>query len=209
MIETIFIIVILIFSVILHECAHGWAALRLGDPTAKEMGRLTLNPLKHIDPIGTIILPGSLILLRLMGHNTFIFGWAKPVPVNFARLNHPKRDMMLVAIAGPVTNILIAFIVSKLLIHFQTQMTLAQFDLVLLAVFINLLLAVFNMIPVPPLDGSRIVMGLLPDRLGRAYSQLEPYGIFVVIMLSYLGLFQWIVVPIIEYLGFLLGVKLS
>ena len=208
MIEEIIIIVgVLLFSVILHECAHGWAALRLGDPTAKEMGRLTLNPLKHLDPVGTVILPGILTILRIMGHNVFIFGWAKPVPVNFTRLNKPKRDMMFVALAGPATNIALAVVLSQILNHFQLQLPLKYFDLIVSAIFINLLLAVFNMIPVPPLDGSRIVMGLLPKELAIAYSRLEPYGIMIVVLCSYLGLFQWFVVPAVEYLGSLLGVN--
>lgn len=207
--EIIITVVILMVAIILHECAHGWTALKLGDPTAKEQGRLTLNPLKHIDPFGTVILPGSLLLLKLVAHmDIFVFGWAKPVPVNFRRLRQPRRDMMLVALAGPAINVFSAFIFSLILKNFQLQLPLKYFDFILFAIFINLLLAVFNMIPVPPLDGSRIVMGLLPKELAVPYSQLEPYGILIVLFCSYMGLFSWFVVPIVHALGLLLGVNL-
>jgi len=204
-IDILIIILVLFFSIILHEYAHGWTAYQLGDPTAKQAGRLTLNPLKHIDPLGTLLLPGVLIVLRFLGYDVFVFGWAKPVPVNFMRLRNPKKDMMWVGISGPITNIVLAVFFSLL----AKAYPLPQYaDFFAFAVFINLLLAVFNIMPIPPLDGSRIVMGLLPDRYLLAYSRLERYGIFIVVVLLYLGLFERVVVPIIVFLGRQLGVSL-
>ena len=165
---------------VVHEYAHGWAAYKLGDPTAKLAGRLTLNPIMHVDPVGTIFLPGVLIALRLLGMNTFLFGWAKPIPVNFSRLRNPRRDMMLVGLAGPAVNVVMAVAISQLA---RVPVPLEVYKFVEAAVFINLLLATFNMIPIPPLDGSRLVMGLLPRQLAVPYSRLEPYGIFIVILL--------------------------
>lgn len=169
-IQTVEFVFILGSAVILHEVAHGLAALKLGDPTAKLMGRLTLNPLKHIDPIGTVLVP--IITKLTLG---FPFGWAKPVPVDFTRLHHPKRDMMLVAAAGPATNIVIA-LAASLFYHLGP-------DFIAGVVVINLMLAFFNMIPVPPLDGSRVVAGLLPAPLARKYMFLEPFGFIIMIVL--------------------------
>jgi Zn-dependent protease len=163
-------IFVLATAIILHEYAHGWAALKLGDPTAKLLGRLTLNPIKHIDPIGTLVVP--VVTTFTLG---FPFGWAKPVPVNFANLRNPKRDMILVAAAGPAINIIIALIASFFL-PFGPQ-------IFSMAVQVNLMLAIFNMIPIPPLDGSRVVAGLLPTRLARKYLYLEPFGFIILIIL--------------------------
>ncbi|MBN1869876.1 MAG: site-2 protease family protein [Candidatus Omnitrophica bacterium] len=200
------IIVVLFFAIILHECAHGWIAYQLGDPTAKQAGRLTLNPFKHVDPFGTLLLPGILLTLRFLGLNTFVFGWAKPVPVSFSRLRNPKRDMIWVGLAGPAMNIGLAVIFS-LLLRLNTERSLTE--ILEFAVFINLLLAVFNLIPIPPLDGSRLVMGLLPNRYFLSYSRLERYGLLIVILLLYVGLFEHILFPIISFLGQLLGVRFS
>ncbi|MCA9400339.1 MAG: site-2 protease family protein [Candidatus Omnitrophica bacterium] len=203
--EIIIYLGILLPAIILHECAHAWSAYILGDPTAKQMGRLTLNPFKHIDPVGSLILPGFLLLIRAMGHGVFLFGWAKPVPVNFLRLNNPKRDMMWVGMAGPAINVILAIFFSLLL---RLSLPFVWVDILKAAVFFNLLLAIFNMVPIPPLDGSRLVMGLLPKNLLIPYSKLERFGILIVFALIPLGLFDRIVLPLIIASGKLLGVTL-
>ncbi|HBG60963.1 MAG: hypothetical protein A2Y03_10865 [Omnitrophica WOR_2 bacterium GWF2_38_59] len=203
LIEIFSILVVLFFSIILHECAHGWVANRLGDPTAKLAGRLTLNPLKHVDMVGTIILPGVLLTLRMLGHDTFVFGWAKPVPVMFSKLKNPKRDMIWVGLSGPAINIAIAVLLSRI---FIVGLPNAIESLIEIAIYMNILLAVFNLIPIPPLDGSRIVMGLLPDKIAMKYSSIERYGILIVFGLLYLGAFKIIVLPIILVVGKMLGV---
>jgi len=204
MLETLFIIAIIASAIVFHEYAHGWVAFKCGDSTAKMSGRLTLNPIKHIDPFGSIILPGALIILRSMGVNIIPIGWAKPVPVNFMRLNNPKRDMIWVGLAGPAINIALAIGFSQLI---RFQLTPVYYELLTIAIFINLLLAVFNMIPIPPLDGSRLVMGLLPSRYALFYSRLEKYGIIIVFLLLPLGLLTKVVFPIVTYFGLLLGVN--
>jgi len=203
--EIVVIIAILLFSIIFHEYAHGWTANKFGDPTAKLAGRLTLNPIKHIDPIGTVVLPGILLFLRFLGYDTFIFGWAKPVPVNFLRLRNPKKNMIWVALAGPAINIIIALVFSRCL---TLNISDGMKQVFALAVFINLLLAIFNLIPIPPLDGSRVVMGLLPARLAKSYMQIERYGILILFVLLYLGIFEWVVYPLIQISGRVLGVQL-
>lgn len=204
--ETIAIIAILMFAVILHECAHGWVAYKLGDPTAKMLGRLTLNPLKHIDPFGTLILPGMLMLLRMMGYNTVMFGWAKPVPVNFLNLRNPKRDMIWVGMAGPAVNVMLAAVFSLLLKEYQLPVQLRE--ILLGGIFINLLLVVFNMLPIPPLDGSRLVAGLLPNALARPYMMLEPYGILIVMLLLSVGVLDVVIFPGVIILAHMLGVEI-
>ncbi len=194
---------ILFLSVVVHECAHGWVAYQLGDPTAKLAGRLTLNPLKHVDPFGTVLLPGILITMRLMNMGTPVFGWAKPVPVNFAKLHHPKRDMIWVGLAGPAVNIALAVLFSLVL---RLEVPSLWQGTIEFAVFINLLLATFNLIPIPPLDGSRLVMGVLPRTWAVRYGRLEPYGILIVIVLIYLRLFDLILLPLVDTGLGLLGV---
>ncbi|WP_159991548.1 site-2 protease family protein [Pelistega ratti] len=171
----------LLFAIALHEAAHGYVARYFGDNTAHMLGRLSLNPTKHIDPIGTIILPAVLILLK----SPFIFGWAKPVPVVARNLRNPKQDMIFVALAGPGANLVMALLWAVLLkiwvildIQSEVLVTMALFG-----IRINLLLMLFNLIPVPPLDGGRILVGLLPIKFSLMLSRVEPYGIMIVFAL--------------------------
>ncbi|MDI6792719.1 MAG: site-2 protease family protein [bacterium] len=198
--EFLISIFIFFFSVVIHEVSHGWVADRRGDPTARMAGRLSLNPLVHIDPIGSIILP----LLLILSGSHFIFGWAKPVPVNFYNLYNPKKDMILVSLAGPLSNFALAFIASTLLRLGIVDFSSTSGSILVLAVVINLLLAVFNAVPIPPLDGSKILMGILPPESAYKYARLEPYGFIVLIGLIWLGLFHKVVLPIVLLLGAIL-----
>ncbi len=185
--EFLQILIVLFFAVVFHECAHGWVAYRLGDPTAKQAGRLTLNPLKHIDPIGMIVVPLVLKLLQFK----FVIGWAKPVPVNFNNLRRPRRDMIWVALAGPATNFTLAVVLSRFLPLARSAFV---YETLALAVLINLIVGCFNLVPIPPLDGSRVVMGLVPVRIGRQMARLEPYGMIILLVLLNVGLlnFLWV-----------------
>ncbi|MGD2137340.1 MAG: site-2 protease family protein [Gammaproteobacteria bacterium] len=181
-----------LFAITVHEVAHGWVANRLGDNTAFMLGRLTLNPVKHVDPLGTIIVPGLLMLLK----TGFLFGWAKPVPINWRNLHRPRRDMALVAAAGPVANLLMAT-GWALLIRAGNLLGDAGLALVFMGVagiFINTILMVLNLLPLPPLDGGRVLTGLLPGPLAYRFSRIEPYGFFILIALlvtNVLGLILW------------------
>lgn len=195
---------IFFLAVIIHEYAHGWVAWKLGDPTAKIAGRLTLNPLAHIDPIGTIFLP----LILLMTHSPVVFGWAKPVPVDFHSLGNPKKDMIWVGLAGPGANILFAILLSfilKISIIAENPLFLAILNS---AIIINLVLALFNILPIPPLDGSRVAMGILPRELSMQYAKLEPYGFVIIFGLLYLGIVGSIIWPLVIYLAKVLGVNI-
>ncbi len=183
--HTISIVLIpIITAITLHEAAHGWMANRLGDDTAKRLGRVTFNPIPHIDPLGTIIIPG----LLLLAGSPFLIGFAKPVPVAFHRLNNPKRDMIWVALAGPLSNILLGLIAAFFLhIFYAGQSEMAQWiDANLrFALIINALLAVFNMLPIPPLDGGRVLTGLLPKPYDYKFAQIERYGLFILLGLIF------------------------
>jgi Zn-dependent protease len=172
----VLIAVPLLYSVVIHEVAHGWVAYRMGDPTAKWMGRLTLNPIKHLDPIGTL-------MLFLAG-----FGWAKPVPVNFNNLSDKRKGLIFVSSAGIAANILLAFTALLLFRLFSAPSSGVAAVLVYYLVQINITLAALNLIPIPPLDGSKILMGIAPRKTGYFLNRLEPYGFFIIIGLLYLGL---------------------
>lgn len=182
-----------LFAITLHEVAHGWAALRLGDRTAQFMGRLTLNPVRHIDPVGTLLVPAILLVLP----TPFIFGWAKPVPIAERNLGHPRRDMALVAVAGPAANILMALGWAAVgWLGVQMGDAAAWMSLLIYmgaaGVAINLLLAIFNLLPIPPLDGGRVLMSLVPPRWSGQLGRVEPYGIFIVLGLILLGAMQYL-----------------
>lgn len=191
----------LLFAITLHEAAHGWVAKQFGDSTAKVLGRLTLNPLKHIDPVGTILVPALMLLL-----GGVVFGWAKPVPVNSRNLRNPKRDMAIVAVAGPLANLLMAVIwamIMKLGLGLHDAMPWLSVPMVYMGaigIWLNLILMVLNLLPIPPLDGGRVLSGLLPNELSDKLDRVEPYGIFIVIGLLVLGLLGKILLPAVGFL---------
>ena len=210
---------ILFFAIIIHECAHGWVANKLGDSTASDAGRLTLNPIPHIDIFGTILIP----LMLIMTKSSFLFGYAKPVPVDFRNLKNPQRDMLWIGLAGPLSNIILMFlsaliwkmmlvtsgpyagytILDKMGVSFKITQPL--FLMIIWSIKINMFLAAFNLVPIPPLDGSRIVMGLLPRDMAEAYAQIEPYGFFIILLLLMTNTLFIIVNPIITVLQTLLS----
>jgi Zn-dependent protease len=202
-----------LFAVTFHEASHGFVAWQLGDDTAYRLGRVTFNPVRHIDPFGTVVLPAVLLLAS---GGRMMFGFAKPVPVNFARLRRPRRDMVLVAAAGPGINLAMALLAAVLFAWLPAQpgQPLDWIrDNLFNAVPINVLLAVFNMLPLPPLDGGRVAVGLLPDVMARPLSRLEPYGLFIILGLVFLlpllgstlgvdlGIMDWLVIAPAEWLS--------
>lgn len=211
------IILPLLFAITLHEAAHGWVASKLGDKTTLMIGRVTLNPMKHIDPFGTLILP---ILMLILSKFTFAFGWAKPVPVNWQNLRKPRRDMSIVALAGPFANLLMALLwaaIAKLSITFGSgaedlilrKVTAFFYISGIFGILINVVLTILNLIPLPPLDGSRIVSAILPHRIAYRYLQIEPYGIWILLGLLVFGLLSRILLPSVihlsQFIRFLFG----
>lgn len=188
-----------IFGITIHEVSHGWVANKLGDPTAKRLGRLTLNPIKHIDPVGTILVPAIFIILPYVN---FVFGWAKPVPVNFHNLRNPKRDMALVAAAGPLSNLAMAIfwtIVIRIGLSVGNPNT-SMLALVCIymgwaGIIINLVLMILNLIPLPPLDGSRVVASFLPQPLAWQYNRIEAFGFMILVILLITGVLGSIIGP--------------
>ena len=184
---------LLLLAITVHEFAHGWTAYKLGDKTAKYFGRLTLNPLAHIDLFGTILLP---LMLFIATRGAFVFGAAKPVPVNFANLRNPRTGAIWVGLSGPLANFIFAIFSSLALKLIPLNQTLTL--ILLLLININVVLGVFNLIPIPPLDRSRIVMGIMPRAADLTYAAIEPWGFFIVILLTYFGLFDIIIAPIVK-----------
>jgi Zn-dependent protease len=188
----------LIFAVTVHEAAHGWVADRLGDPTARQLGRITFNPIPHIDPVGTILVP--LLMLSFTG---FLIGWAKPVPVSVRRLHSPKRDMAIVAAAGPAVNLGMALgwtaimLLAHKLVHSMPAVAEPLLLMAVAGVFVNLVLMAINLLPVPPLDGGRVVTGLLPMAAARVYARIEPFGMIILILLLISGVVGMILGPVV------------
>lgn len=208
--QLVIVAVPIIFAITVHEVAHGWVARQLGDPTAMMMGRLTLNPIKHMDPVGTLLVPGLLWFSSGM-----IFGWAKPVPVNWENLRSPKRDMALVALAGPGANLIMAFgwaVVAKIAASFYTGgsgVAAAFYFMGGVGISANGVLMVLNLLPLPPLDGGRVLTGVLPNHLALKVARIEPYGIIILMVLLLTGQLQKILLPALDLvrsaLGWLVG----
>lgn len=183
----------LLFALTVHELAHGWVAFRLGDPTAKLAGRLTMNPLKHLDPLGVL----AFVIMKI--------GWAKPVPVDPRYFRNPQKDMLLVALAGPGANVLLALasaLLARVLVSVPVLPLFVLQPLVgmlVASVWINIMLAVFNIIPIPPLDGSKVLMGVLPPEAARSFARIEPFGFFILLALFYTGVIGALILPIIRF----------
>lgn len=192
-----------ILAITLHEAAHGYVAMRFGDMTAYAAGRVSLNPIRHIDPMGTIAVPLLLLgVAKFFGGSGILFGWAKPVPVNFANLRHPKRDMLWVAAAGPLSNLVMAVLwaavakisVSMPDIYFALPLALMGAA----GVFINVIIMVLNLLPLPPLDGGRILVSLLPPRLAEPFSRVEPYGFVILLVMLFTGMLNVVMWPLVR-----------
>ncbi|RIK92688.1 MAG: site-2 protease family protein [Burkholderiales bacterium] len=190
-----------ILAITLHEAAHAFVAARLGDRTAQQLGRMTINPLRHIDPIGTLLVPALILLASKAMGGALLFGWAKPVPIVQSNLRSPRRDMGIVAAAGPGANIAMALgwgLLFKLLLASGTDSALA-FEMARAGVLVNLALAVLNLVPIPPLDGGRIVASVLPDRAASVYSRVEPWGILLLLALLATGELGGVLMPLVYY----------
>jgi Zn-dependent protease len=198
----------LLFAITVHEVAHGWVAKQFGDPTAQRLGRLTLNPAKHIDPVGTVLAP---LLLLFMSGGRFAFGWAKPVPITWENLRHPKRDMAIVAAAGPAANLVMAFgwaIIAKLGASLTGSFDWGAQPIFLMGkigIQINVILMILNLIPLPPLDGGRVAVGLLPGPWAWRLARVEPFGFFILLALLFTGILADIIDPPIEALVHLIS----
>lgn len=195
-----------IFAITLHEAAHGYVARMFGDPTAAQMGRITLNPIKHVDPIGTVVVPA---LLLLVTKGAFLFGWAKPVPVDFGRLRHPKRDMLWVAAAGPGANLLMALGWAAMLKMAVTMpenaYSLPLAEMARAGITVNALLMLLNLLPLPPLDGGRIAVSLLPHALAWRFARIERFGFVILLALMFMGGLDLILTPLLR--SFLFFIK--
>ncbi len=197
----------ILIAIVFHELSHGFVANKLGDPTAKMMGRLTLNPIAHIDPIGTILMP---LMLIIFTNGQFVFGYAKPVPINPMNFKNPKRDMAISAAAGPITNLLLAilsimilkFIVAPLSFLLPENISSSVMTPLIMifrsSVIINVVLAAFNMIPIPPLDGGRVLIGFLPYKQAVSFSKIEPFGFIIVMLLIFTGIANYFVIPLVN-----------
>jgi len=194
-----------IFAITLHEAAHGYVARHFGDPTAWQMGRITLNPLKHVDMIGTLLVPA---LILLFSKGSFLFGWAKPVPVDFGRLRKPKQDMLWVAAAGPAANLVMALgwaMLLKLAVTLpETAYTLPLAEMARAGINVNAVLMLLNLLPIPPLDGGRIAVSLLPPALAWRFARIERYGFFLLLALLFLGVLDDILTPLLRQFLFLI-----
>lgn len=190
----------ILLAITLHEYAHGWVANKLGDSTARMLGRLTINPIKHIDPVGTILIPASLLLLT---GGKFIFGYAKPIPVNINNLKNPRKDMAIVAVAGPLANLIMAFAWGFIVLlagnglFGDVNINDGFSDMGYNGILINVVLMVLNLLPLPPLDGGRVLAGVVPRNIANTLDQIEPYGFFILIGLMALGVLDDILMPII------------
>lgn len=190
-----------IFAITLHEAAHGYVARLFGDPTATQLGRVTLNPIKHIDPMGTIAVPiGILLMSKLVGGPFLLFGWAKPVPVDFGRLRRPKRDMLWVALAGPAANLFMAILwaVSLRLLFESGDRSSFWFQMAQIGISINLTLMALNLLPILPLDGGRVLFSLLPNQLAWQFGRIEPFGLWIVIALLATGTLATLIAPMMS-----------
>ena len=204
LVQWVVVLSIFIVSLVCHEVSHGWVAYRLGDPTAKALGRLSLNPLRHIDWVGTVAIPW----LLAVSHSPVVFGWAKPVPIDYRQLEHPKRDLIWVGLAGPAANVALALLAALALRVARVPQDGTVWGAIgATVVLVNLSLACFNLIPIPPLDGSRVLVGLLPWPAARWVARVEPFGFLILIALMYLGVINRFVWPLVGHAARALGVS--